>query len=61
MECPRGFAGIGLTVGDNAALSRYVARARPNKSLHASRDCVFLKKLYQFIAAATARPRQLNR
>src|SRR6266516_8117192 len=32
-----------------------------NKSLHASRDCVSLKMLYQFIVAAIARPRELNR
>ena len=34
---------------------------RHNKSLHASRDCVSLKMLYQFIVAAIARPRELNR
>ena len=61
MERPRGFAGVRIDVGYHAALSRYVARARPNKSLHASRDCLFLKMLYQFIVAATARPRELNR
>ena len=59
MERPRGFAGVRIDVGYHAALSRYVARARPNKSLHASRDCLFLKMLYQFIVAATARPREL--
>jgi len=45
-------------------LTKTVARynlGRPNKSLHASRDCVFLKMPYQFIVAATARPRELNR
>jgi hypothetical protein len=49
-----------VLVGDGETEARYNL-GRDNKSLHASRESVSLKFLYQFIVAAIARPRELHR
>jgi len=41
--------------------TRGLTTTPPNKSLHASRDSVFLNLLLKFNLAAIARPRELTR